>query len=59
MITITYDEFEWVELRSGTVVKVQVFPRAKEPAFRVWVDFGPEIFMAYCLMRKWYEGKAI
>jgi tRNA-binding protein len=43
MKTITYDEFEQVELRSGTVVKVEEFPRAKKPAYKVWADFGPEI----------------
>ena len=43
MKTITYEEFEAVELRSGTIVKVEEFPRAKKPAFKVWADFGPEI----------------
>lgn len=43
MTTITYEEFEKVDLRSGTVVKVEEFPRAKKPAFKVWADFGPEI----------------
>lgn len=43
MLTITYDDFEKVELRSGTIVKVEEFPRAKKPAYKVWVDFGEEI----------------
>ncbi len=43
MAEITYDEFERVELRSGTIVKVEEFPRAKKPAYKVWADFGPEI----------------
>lgn len=43
MTTITYEAFEQVNLRSGTVVKVEEFPRAKKPAFKVWADFGPEI----------------
>lgn len=42
-MTINYDEFSKVDLRSGTVVKVEEFPRAKKPAFKVWVDFGPEV----------------
>jgi tRNA-binding protein len=42
-MTIGYEEFEKVDLRSGTVVKVEDFPRAKKPAYKVWVDFGPEI----------------
>lgn len=42
-MTISYADFESVDLRSGTIVDVQEFPRAKKPAFKVWVDFGPEI----------------
>lgn len=40
---ISYDDFEKVELRSGTVVKVEEFPRAKKPAYKVWVDFGNDL----------------
>lgn len=43
MTTITYDEFERVDLRSGTIVKVEKFPRARKPAFKVWADFGSKI----------------
>ncbi len=43
MKQISYDAFELVELRSGTIVKVEEFPRAKKPAYKVWADFGPEI----------------
>jgi len=42
-MTISYAAFEQVDFRSGTVVKVEPFPRAKKPAYKVWVDFGPEI----------------
>ena len=42
---ITYDDFAKVDLRSGTIVKVEEFPRAKKPAYKVWVDFGAEIGM--------------
>lgn len=40
---ITYDDFTKVDLRSGTVVKVELFERAKKPAYKVWVDFGMEL----------------
>lgn len=40
---ISYDEFEKVDFRSGTVTKVEEFPKARKPAYKVWVDFGPEI----------------
>ncbi len=43
MTTITYEEFERVSLRSGTIVRVEEFPRARNPAFKVWADFGPQI----------------
>lgn len=42
-MTISYDEFEKVDFRSGTIVKAELFPRTKKPAYKVWVDFGDEI----------------
>lgn len=41
--TITYDEFEKVELRSGTIIKAEPFERARKPSYKVWVDFGESI----------------
>jgi tRNA-binding protein len=38
---ISYEDFEKVQLISGTIVNVEEFPRAKKPAFKVWADFGP------------------
>lgn len=43
METITWQDFERVELRVGTVVRVEPFPEARRPAYRVWADFGPDI----------------
>ena len=43
MSIITYEDFEKVHLRSGTVVKAEHFPKAKKPAYKVWVDFGLDI----------------
>ncbi|NCC26484.1 MAG: tRNA-binding protein [Deltaproteobacteria bacterium] len=43
METIAWDDFERVELRAGTVVRAEEFPEAKSPAWKVWVDFGPEL----------------
>jgi tRNA-binding protein len=42
-MTISYEEFEKVDLRSGTILKVEHFLRAKKPAYKVWVDFGPDL----------------
>ena len=43
MKTITWNEFETVELRVGTILRVERFPEARKPAYKVWVDFGPEL----------------
>lgn len=43
METIEWDHFAKVELRVGTVLRVERFPEARKPAYKVWVDFGPEI----------------
>ena len=43
METISWAEFEKVELRVGTIVDVEDFPEARKPAFKLKVDFGNEI----------------
>jgi tRNA-binding protein len=43
MKEITWQDFEAVELRAGTVLTVEDFPEARRPAYKVTVDFGPEI----------------
>ena len=43
MQTISWQEFEMVELRVGTLVQVEPFPEARKPAYKVWADFGPEL----------------
>lgn len=43
METIKYEEFARVELRSGTIVKVEQFERAVKPSFKIWADFGEQI----------------
>jgi len=40
---ISWSEFERVDLRVGTVTRVEEFPEARRPAYRLWIDFGPEI----------------
>ncbi|TFG66828.1 MAG: tRNA-binding protein [Gemmatimonadales bacterium] len=42
-MTISYEEFERVEIRVGTIVDAQEFPRARKPLYRLKIDFGPEI----------------
>ena len=38
---ISWADFEKVLLVAGTVTKVEPFPEARKPAWKVWVDFGP------------------
>ena len=40
---ITFDEFLKVDMRVGTVVRVESYPEARRPALKVWVDFGDEL----------------
>lgn len=43
MEEINWQQFEAVELRTGTIIEVEDFPEARRPAYKVKVDFGPEI----------------
>lgn len=48
MGTISWDDFERVELRAGTIVEVSEFPEARKPAYRIRVDFGAGIGVKQC-----------
>lgn len=41
--TITWQEFESIELRVGTIIAVEDFPEARKSAYKLTVDFGEEI----------------
>ncbi|PTX61259.1 tRNA-binding protein [Melghirimyces profundicolus] len=43
MSQITYDDFKKVEIRTGKVIRAEAFPKARKPAYKLWIDFGEEV----------------
>lgn len=41
--TVDVGRFFDLDLRAGTIVRVEEFPEARIPAWKVWIDFGPEV----------------
>jgi tRNA-binding protein len=40
---ITFDDFMKVDIRVGTIVRAEPYPEARQPAFKLWVDFGEKL----------------
>jgi tRNA-binding protein len=39
-MVITWDDFEKIDIRVGTIMEVNDFPKAKKPSYRLLIDFG-------------------
>jgi len=38
---INWDDFEKIDIRSGTIIEVNDFPKARKPSYQLTIDFGP------------------
>ena len=43
MAEASFDDFLRIDMRVGRVTRVEEFPEARKPAWKIWIDFGPEV----------------
>jgi tRNA-binding protein len=43
MAEVSFEEFQRLDIRAGTVTRCEPFPEARKPAYKLWIDFGPDI----------------
>jgi tRNA-binding protein len=42
-MTISWDDFEKIDIRTGTIIAVNDFPKARKPAYQLTIDFGADL----------------
>ncbi len=58
--TITWDDFARVSMRVGRIIRVEDFPEARKPAYKLWIDFGPYgIKKSSAQLPRWYPKKEV
>lgn len=60
-MTIEFDDFLKVDIRAGTVLRAEPFPEARNPAIKLWIDFGPDIgeMKSSAQITRYYSRKTI
>jgi tRNA-binding protein len=55
-VTVTLDDFRKIEMRVGRIVSVDDFPEARNPSFKLTIDFGPHgTRKSSAALRRWYD----
>ena len=59
MDQISYNDFARIDIRVGRVVSADEFPQARKPAYRLKIDFGPELGLKHssAQITKYYDPK--
>ena len=60
-MALTWDEFRKVDIRVGKVLDAQDFPEARNPSYRLTIDFGPDIGVkrSSAAVRPWYKKEEL